>query len=89
MSENSEIEKIDFATQLLVDTLNDLKKERAFIRRLCFVLCGAIILLIGGIVFSSIYHQKKLFDFMQDIDINSAAVIDNDNSTNYGNITAK
>lgn len=89
MSENSEIEKIDFTTQLLVDTLNDLKKERTFIRRLCFVLCGIIILLIGGIVFSSIYHQKKLFDFMQDIDITSTTTIDTDSGTNYGNIIGK
>ena len=88
MNENLDKET-NFHIQLLSDTLKDLKEERAFIRRICYILCGAIILLIGGIIFSNIYHQKKLLEFMEDIDITSTTTIDTDSGTNYGNIIGK
>lgn len=86
MNENLDKET-NFHIQLLSDTLKDLKEERAFIRRVCYILCGAIILLICGIIISNFYHQKKLLEFMENTDIISTIEMQNENSTNYGSIT--
>ena len=79
----------NFTTQLLVDTMNDLKTERKFLKKLCAFLCGFIVLLIIGIVATSIYNQKKIFDFINETDISSSVEVNNDDSTNYGTITVK
>lgn len=76
-----------FTEKLLIDTLEDMKTERKFLKKLCSFLCVFIVLLILGITGTSIYNQHKLFKFMNETEISSDIEINNDNSTNYGNIT--
>ena len=77
----------DFTTKLLVDTLDDLKGERKFLKKLCVALCIFVVVLIMGIIGTSIYNQKKIFDFINETDISSMVEVNSEDATNYGNIT--
>lgn len=77
----------EFTTKLLVDTLDDLKGERKFLKKLCVALCVFVVVLILGIIGTSIYNQKKIFDFINETDISSTVEVNSEDATNYGNIT--
>lgn len=74
---------------LIRDVMDDLRNERKFIRKICVILCMTIILLIFGIIGTSIYNQNKIFRFVNETEFDSTIEMNNDNSTNFGNITAK
>lgn len=77
----------EFTTKLLLDTLDDLKGERKFLKKLCVALCIFVVVLILGIIGTSVYNQKKIFDFINETDISSMVEVNSEDATNYGNIT--
>lgn len=75
---------------LLKDTLNDLREQNKFIKKIIFILSGIILSLILGIVGLSIYHNEKLMDFITNSEFISEVYIDTENeSVNNGNINIK
>lgn len=75
---------------LLKDTLNDLREQNKFIKKIIFILSGIILLLIMSIVGLSIYHNDKLMDFVTNREFISEVYIDTDNeSVNNGSIKIK
>lgn len=75
---------------LLKDTLNDLREQNKFIKKIIFILSGIILLLIMSIVSLSIYHNDKLMDFATNSEFISEVYIDTDNeSVNNGSIKIK
>lgn len=75
---------------LLKDTLNDLREQNKFIKKIIFILSGIILSLILGIVSLSIYHNEKLMDFITNSEFISEVYIDTENeSVNNGNINIK
>lgn len=75
---------------LLKDTLNDLREQNKFIKKIIFILSGIILLLIMSIVGLSIYHNDKLMDFVTNSEFISEVHIDTDNeSVNNGSIKIK
>lgn len=75
---------------LLKDTLNDLREQNKFIKKIIFILSGIILLLIMSIVSLSIYHNDKLMDFVTNREFISEVYIDTDNeSVNNGSIKIK
>lgn len=75
---------------LLKDTLNDLREQNKFIKKIIFILSGIILLLIMSIVGLSIYHNDKLMDFATNSEFISEVYIDTDNeSVNNGSIKIK
>ena len=75
---------------LLKDTLNDLREQNKFIKKIIFILSGIILLLIMSIVGLSIYHNDKLMDFVTNSEFISEVYIDTDNeSVNSGSIKIK
>ena len=75
---------------LLKDTLNDLREQNKFIKKIIFILSGIILLLIMSIVGLSIYHNDKLMDFVTNSEFISEVYIDTDNEdVNNGSIKIK
>lgn len=75
---------------LLKDTLNDLREQNKFIKKIIFILSGIILSLILGIICLSIYHNEKLMDFVTNSEFISEVYIDTDNeSVNNGSIKIK
>lgn len=75
---------------LLKDTLNDLREQNKFIKKIIFILSGIILLLIMSIVGLSIYHNDKLMDFVTNREFISEVYIDTDNEgVNNGSIKIK
>lgn len=75
---------------LLKDTLNDLREQNKFIKKIIFILSGIILLLIMSIVGLSIYHNDKLMGFVTNSEFISEVYIDTDNeSVNNGSIKIK
>lgn len=75
---------------LLKDTLNDLREQNKFIKKIIFILSGIILLLIISIVGLSICHNDKLMDFVTNSEFISEVYIDTDNeSVNNGSIKIK
>lgn len=80
----------DLHIALITDTIEDLKNQNKFIKKI-LVFCIVIILnLIIGIVGLSVYHNERLMDFLNESSICSEIYIDTDNnSTNNGSISVK
>ena len=75
---------------LLKDTLNDLREQNKFIKKIIFILSGIILLLIMSIVGLSIYHNDKLMGFVTNSEFISEVYIDTDNeNVNNGSIKIK
>lgn len=75
---------------LLKDTLNDLRGQNKFIKKIIFILSGIVLSLILRIVGLSIYHNEKLMDFVTNSEFISEVYIDTeDESVNNGNINIK
>lgn len=75
---------------LLKDTLNDLREQNKFIKKIIFILSGIILLLIISIVGLSICHNDKLMDFVTNSEFISEVYIDTDNeNVNNGSIKIK
>lgn len=75
---------------LLKDTLNDLREQNKFIKKIIFILSGIILLLIMSIVGLSIYHNDKLMGFVTNSEFISEVYIDTNNeSVNNGSIKIK
>lgn len=75
---------------LLKDTLNDLREQNKFIKKIIFILSGIILLLIMSIVGLSICHNDKLMDFVTNSEFISEVYIDTDNEdVNNGSIKIK
>lgn len=80
----------DIHISLLKDTLNDLREQNKFIKKIIFILSGIILSLIVGIVGLSIYHNEKLMDFVTNSEFISEVYIDTENeSVNNGSINIK
>lgn len=80
----------DIHISLLKDTLNDLREQNKFIKKIIFILSGIILSLILGIICLSIYHNEKLMDFVTNSEFISEVYIDTDNeSVNNGSIKIK
>lgn len=80
----------DLHLALITDTIEDLKTQNKFIKKI-LVFCIVIILnLIVGIVGLSVYHNERLMNLLNESSICSEIYIDtDDNSTNNGNISVK
>ena len=80
----------DLHIALITDTIEDLKNQNKFIKKI-LVFCIVIILnLIVGIVGLSVYHNERLMNFLNESLICSEIYIDTDNnSTNNGSISVK
>ena len=80
----------DLHIALITDTIEDLKNQNKFIKKI-LVFCIVIILnLIVGIVGLSVYHNEILMNFLNESLICSEIYIDTDNnSTNNGSISVK
>lgn len=74
---------------LIHDIMEDLRNERKFIRKICVILCMIIVFLVFGIIGTSVYNQNKIFTFISESEFESNVEMNNDNSTNYGNISTK
>lgn len=75
---------------LLKDTLNDLREQNKFIKKIIFILSGIVLSLILGIINLSIYHNEKLMDFVTNSEFISEVYIDTENeSVNNGSIKIK
>lgn len=75
---------------LLKDTLNDLREQNKFIKKIIFILSGIILSLILGIVGLLIYYNEKLMDFVTNSEFISEVYIDTENeSVNNGSINIK
>lgn len=75
---------------LLKDTLNDLREQNKFIKKIIFILSGIVLSLILGIISLSIYHNEKLMDFVTNSEFISEVYIDTENeSVNNGSIKIK
>ena len=74
---------------LLLDIMTDLRNERKFIRKLCFIMCLIIVLLSFGIIGTSIYNQNKIFKFINETEFESSVEMSNENSVNYGAVISK
>lgn len=80
----------DIHISLLKDTLNDLREQNKFIKKIIFILSGIILLLIMSIVGLSICHNDKLMDFVTNSEFISEVYIDTDNEgVNNGSIKIK
>lgn len=80
----------DIHISLLKDTLNDLREQNKFIKKIIFILSGIILSLILGIICLSIYHNEKLMDFVTNSEFISEVYIDTENeSVNNGSINIK
>lgn len=75
--------------ELLDDILNDLRGERKFLKKLCAFLCAVIVVLISGIIFTSVYNQWKIFDFIGETEFESTIDINNDYAVNNSEIYVK
>lgn len=79
----------DIHISLLKDTLNDLREQNKFIKKIIFILSGIILSLILGIICLSIYHNEKLMDFVSETEFESVikTIIETDNqSSNFGSV---
>jgi hypothetical protein len=94
-------ENKDVYIAVLKDVMNDLKKERAFLKKIVAFLCILVFVLFAGILSLSAYNQNllkefseknqdKVFNFMQDFNTDSVVELITENSSeNYGNLTVK
>jgi hypothetical protein len=92
-------ENKDVYIAVLKDVLNDLKKERTFLKKIVAFLCILVFVLFAGIFSLSIYNQNllkelseknqdKVFNFMENTDFSTVSEIITDNcSENSGSIT--
>ena len=90
----------DFTTNLLMDSLNDIRNERKSLKRLCIFLCSLCVLLILGIIGINLYSQNqvkdisekstnKFMDFINNMEFESSIEMSNENSINHGDISVK
>lgn len=85
MKTSGDIKKIvdkDLHIQILRDTLDDLRIENHFIRKVVLILFCMLAIAVAGIIFQNMYHQYKLFKFMSQIEYNTEIYMDNDISDN-------
>ena len=81
MKTKSELEKDvtkDIHISILQDTLADLRTENKFIKKTVVILFLMLAFAIGGIIFQGLYHQHKLFKFIQEAEFTSEIWMDND-----------
>ena len=71
----------DVHISILKDCLNDLRTQNKFIKKIVWVLCSIILILIILLAGQSIYSQEKLIGFLSEYEFES--VIDS-NLTNNG-----
>ena len=70
----------DIHISLLKDALADLRTANAMLKRvLCYILI-ILALSIGGIIGLTVYHQHKLFYFMENMDFTSEVEMHNTTS---------
>ena len=81
----------DVHISILKDCLNDLRVQNKFIKRIVWVLCSIILILIILLAGQSIYSQERLIGFLSDYEFESVIDSDlnnnnSDNGHNYLNI---
>lgn len=76
----------DIHISILKDALADLRITNMILKKTMYLLCFLLMLSILGIVGVSMYHQHKLFDFMQDYEAISNVNMNNADSYNNGSI---
>ena len=80
----------DIHISILKDALADLRFANTILKKTMYLLCFLLMLAILGIVGVSMYHQHKLFGFMNDVEFNSNIEMQNDASnSNVMNVERK
>lgn len=70
----------DIHISILKDTLKDLRDANLMFKRVIYILCFIVILAICGVVFQGVYHQHRLFTFIESTDFNSEVNMLNEQS---------
>ena len=89
MKTSEDIKKIvdkDMHIQVLRETLTDLRIENLFIKKVVLILFAMLAFAIAGIFFQSMWHQHRLFKFMQEYEVVSDVNMSNQDSYNAGSI---
>jgi len=80
----------DIHISILKDALNDLRMANVLLKQTMWSLLVILALCIFGIVGLSIYHQHKMFNFMNDVEFSSNIEMQNDSSnSNTMNVERK
>ena len=81
------VEDKDVHISILKDTLNDLRVQNKFIKKIVWVLCSIILILIILLAGQSIYSQEKLIGFLSEYEFESVidSNLDNIGSDNDNN----
>lgn len=83
MKTESEVKKNvtkDIHIKILEDSLNDVRTENRFIKITVIILFIMLAFAIAGMITQNIYHQHKLFRFMENTEFRSEVNMFNDDS---------
>ena len=83
MKTESEVKKNvtkDIHIKILEDSLNDVRTENRFIKKTVIILFIMLAFAIAGMIAQNIYHQDKLFHFMENVEFRSEVNMFNDES---------
>ena len=83
MKTESEVKKNvtkDIHIKILEDSLNDVRTENRFIKKTVIILFIMLAFAIAGMIAQNIYHQHKLFRFMENTEFRSEVNMFNDDS---------
>lgn len=80
----------DIHITILKDALADLRLANMILKKTMYMLCILLMLAILGIVGVSVYHQHRLFNLMENSEVNSEINMHNETGDyNYMNIERK
>ena len=80
----------DIHISILKDALADLRFANMILKKTMYMLCILLMLAILGIVGVSVYHQHKMFGFMNNVEFSSNIEMQNDASnSNVMNVERK
>ena len=73
---------------ILRDTLDDLRGQNRFVKKVCVMLFCLVVALVGAVIGLHIYDQQKLMNFLSDYEVSYENTVTTDNnSPNNGTIT--
>ena len=78
----------DIHISILKDTLADLRAANVMMKKTIYLLCFMLMLAISGIIGLTVYHQHKLFYFMENMDFTSEVNMSN-TSSNSNNMNVE
>jgi hypothetical protein len=80
----------DIHISILKDALADMRFVNMILKKTMYLLCFLLMLAILGIVGVSVYHQHRLFNLMENSEVNSEINMHNETGDyNYMNIERK